>query len=132
MHPFTSLLIYLCLGLQLVAALDLLSYPTKPRVFVLSDIANEPDDAESLVRYLVHSNQFQNEGLVATTSVWLRDEIHPEDMTKIIDAYGKVVDNLNRHAPKDSPFPSAEHFHGILKNGTTVGLGFPCQLNSVE
>lgn len=120
MSPFTSFLACLCLGLQFVSALDFLSYPSKPRVFILSDIANEPDDAESLVRYLVHSNQFKTEGLVATTSVWLRNEIHPEDMTKIIGAYGEVVDNLNRHAPEDSPFPPAEHFHGILRNGATV------------
>ncbi|KAI9041311.1 DUF1593-domain-containing protein [Aspergillus affinis] len=133
MSPLTSLLVYLCIGLQFVAALnrDFLSFPTKPRVFVLSDIANEPDDAESLVRYLVHSNQFKTEGIVATTSVWLRNETHAEDMIEIVNAYGKVVDNLNHHAPKGSPFPSAEYFHGIVKNGSSeygmaaVGDGIP-------
>ena len=41
----------------------------KIRVFVLTDIENEPDDAQSLVRFLVYSNQWDVEGLVATTSV---------------------------------------------------------------
>ena len=45
----------------------------KPRVIVLTDITNEPDDEESLVRYLVYANEFDTEGLIATTSVWLRD-----------------------------------------------------------
>jgi predicted outer membrane protein len=41
---------------------------SRPRVFVLTDIENEPDDATSLVRLLVYANQFEIEGLAATTS----------------------------------------------------------------
>ena len=37
----------------------------KPRVFVLTDIENEPDDAMSMVRFLVYANQWDVEGLVA-------------------------------------------------------------------
>src|SRR6188474_2620045 len=47
-------------------------YVARPRVIVLSDIANEPDDQMSFVRLLVSSNQFDIEGLVATTSRHLR------------------------------------------------------------
>jgi hypothetical protein len=49
------------------------SHP-KPRVFVLTDIENEPDDAQSMVRLLTYSNQFDIEGLVATTSVHMRNK----------------------------------------------------------
>jgi hypothetical protein len=45
----------------------------KTRVIVLTDIENEPDDAQSLVRFLTYSNMFDVEGIIATTSVWLRD-----------------------------------------------------------
>lgn len=38
----------------------------KPRVFVLTDIENEPDDAISLVRFLTYANHWDVEGLVAT------------------------------------------------------------------
>jgi hypothetical protein len=48
--------------------------PDKPRVFVLTDIENEPDDAQSMVRFLTYANQFDVEGLVATTSVHQRDK----------------------------------------------------------
>ena len=41
----------------------------KPRVLVLTDIENEPDDAMSMVRFLTYTNQWDVEGLVATTSV---------------------------------------------------------------
>jgi hypothetical protein len=40
----------------------------KPRVLVMTDIANKPDDQMSMVRLLVYSNQLDIEGLVATTS----------------------------------------------------------------
>lgn len=38
---------------------------TKPRVFVLTDISNEPDDEKSLVRFLVYTNEFDLERIVA-------------------------------------------------------------------
>ncbi|KAF7597189.1 hypothetical protein BBP40_009529 [Aspergillus hancockii] len=102
---------------------SLLSYPNKPRVFILSDISNEPDDQESLTRYLLYSNQFHTEGLVATTSTWLRDAVHPEDMLKVIDAYGNVTENLNRHAPPDAQYPSSDYFRSILRRGAeTYGM----------
>ena len=44
----------------------------KPRVFVLTDIGNEPDDQMSLTRFLLYCNDFETEGLVAVTSTWQR------------------------------------------------------------
>ena len=43
----------------------------KPRVIVMTDIANEPDDQMSLVRYLVYANQFDTEGPVSYTHLTL-------------------------------------------------------------
>src|SRR5690349_1924640 len=45
-------------------------YVAKPRVGVRTDIANEPDDQMSMVRFLLYSNQLDVEGLIATTSTW--------------------------------------------------------------
>ena len=39
----------------------------KPRMIVISDIGNEPDDQMSLVRLLLYSNELDIEGLIATT-----------------------------------------------------------------
>lgn len=41
----------------------------KLRVLVLTDIEADPDDAQSLVRFLTYSNQWDVEGLIATTSI---------------------------------------------------------------
>jgi len=73
------------------------------RVLVLTDIGNEPDDSQSLVRFLLYSNEFEVEGLIATTSTWLRDRIHPELITERLEAYARVRENLLKHAPGYPP-----------------------------
>ena len=40
----------------------------KQRLVVLTDILNEPDDEQSLVRLLMYATDVDIEGLVATTS----------------------------------------------------------------
>ncbi|KAH6695670.1 hypothetical protein F5X68DRAFT_164002 [Plectosphaerella plurivora] len=99
---------------------SLIPFPTKPRVFILTDITNEPDDAESFCRYLTYSNQFETEGIVAVTSTWLRSRVAPEALHEIVDAYAKVVDNLQAHANPDSPYPSPDHVKSLIKPGPPV------------
>jgi hypothetical protein len=96
------------------------TFEEKPRVFILSDISNEPDDAQSLVRYLLYANQFDTEGLVPVTSTWLKNEVHPEDMEAIVDAYGNVVENLNAHVHPYYQYPSAQHLKSLIKKGPEV------------
>lgn len=92
----------------------------KLRVFVCSDIANEPDDAQSLVRFLLYGNEFDIKGLVACTSTWMRSSVHPEEMESIIRAYGSVVSNLNNHVHPDNQYPPAEYLLTILRTGPKV------------
>ncbi|PTY07916.1 hypothetical protein DB347_06730 [Opitutaceae bacterium EW11] len=86
----------------------------KPRVFVLTDIENEPDDAMSLVRFLTYSNQWDVEGLVATTSVHQPNRVAPERIRRIVGAYGKVRDNLEKHEPG---FSTAEYLLSRVAQG---------------
>lgn len=86
----------------------------KPRVIVLTDITNEPDDEQSMVRFLVYSNEYDVEGLIATTSVWLRDKVRPENIRERIEAYGKVCKNLLKHA---QGYPTTEYLLSITKAG---------------
>jgi len=89
----------------------------KPRVIVLSDIGNEPDDSESLVRLLLYANDLDLEGLVATTSTWQRDKVQPQLMHARIAAYGQVLPNLRRHA---DGYPDAEKLDALVRAGGTV------------
>ena len=64
-------------------------YVPKSRVIVLTDIANEPDDQMSMVRFLVYANSYDVEGLVATTSTWMRARVRPDVIHQVIDAYAR-------------------------------------------
>jgi len=86
----------------------------KTRILILSDIGNEPDDSQSLVRFLVYSNEFNVEGLVATTSTWLRDKVNPDMMLKRIDAYELALPNLRQHA---EGYPSADALRSVVRAG---------------
>ena len=89
-------------------------YVDKQRVVVMSDIANEPDDQMSLVRFLVYSNEFDVEGLIATTSTWMRKQVRPDVMRTVIDAYEQVRPSLLKHRPD---FPSADALRSIVVSG---------------
>ena len=92
----------------------------KVRTFVISDISNEPDDAESLVRFLLYGNEFDIQGLVACTSTWMRKNVHPEDMHKIVDAYANVTQNLNAHVHPDNQYPTADYLRSLIKSGPAL------------
>ncbi|PVH70629.1 DUF1593-domain-containing protein [Cadophora sp. DSE1049] len=89
----------------------------KPRVFVISDISNEPDDAESLVRYLLYGNELDTRGLVACTSTHMRKQTCAKDMVTIISAYSHVVDNLNAHVHPENRYPDAQYLLDMVKSG---------------
>jgi hypothetical protein len=84
------------------------------RVFVLTDISNEPDDEQSMVRFLVYANEYDVEGLVATTSTWLRNTTRVDLIHRQIDAYAQVRPNLSQHAPG---FPSADSLRAVTAVG---------------
>ncbi|MDR7131555.1 hypothetical protein J2X69_003919 [Algoriphagus sp. 4150] len=86
----------------------------KERIIVLTDIENEPDDAMSLVRFLTYSNQWDVEGLVATTSIHQQNKIASWRIMEILTAYGKVRDNLEIH---EQGYPTAEQLRAVVKEG---------------
>jgi len=89
-------------------------YTPKVRVLVLTDIANEPDDQMSMVRFLVYSNQFDVEGLVATTSTWMRNKVRPDVIRTLIDAYAQVQPNLSKH---ENGFPTPAMLRDLVRAG---------------
>ncbi len=93
---------------------------TQHRAIVLSDIEADPDDIQSLIRLLLYSNQIDLQGLVAITSVHQKNRVAPESMRKVINEYGKVRNNLNKHEPN---YPSEKYLLSIVKQGLpTYGM----------
>jgi len=88
-------------------------FPDKQRVIVLTDIENEPDDAQSLVRFLLYSNEMDVEGLLATTSVWMRDTTRADKILGHIEAYGQVRNNLLVHT---AGYPEADELVSVVRS----------------
>ncbi len=43
------------------------------RLVILTDMENEPDDSQTMVKLLMYSNEIDIEGLIAVSSRWLPD-----------------------------------------------------------
>jgi hypothetical protein len=93
------------------------SFTGKPRVIVISDIGNEPDDQMSFARLLMYSNEFDIEAMIATTSTWQREKTHPETMRELIDAFGEVRPILRQHA---KGWPEAAELSGKVYIGQSA------------
>jgi hypothetical protein len=110
---FTFIIISLLLSFQSLYAQG----GQKNRAIILTDVENEPDDSESLVRLMLYSNVIDIKGIIATTSTHMRNVVHPETIKKIISAYGKVRANLLKH---EAGFPDTNSLLGIVKQGLPV------------
>jgi hypothetical protein len=92
----------------------------KARLVVLTDIEADPDDTQSLVRLLLYSNELDIEGIVATTSIHMREEIHPDSVVAVIDGYAEIRTNLLKHA---SGYPTADALRALVVKGQpTYGM----------
>lgn len=83
----------------------------------------------SLTRFLLYSNEFSVQGICATTSVWLPNETHIEQIQEHIASYAEIVDNLNVHVAHDARYPSAQELMSKTYTGypaygvDAVGVG---------
>ena len=84
---------------------------------IISDIGNEPDDQMSFVRFLLYSNEFDIEAMIATTSTWQKAKTHAETMHELIAAYGEVRANLLLHA---KGWPEASDLDARVFTGQTA------------
>ena len=84
----------------------------KKRLLVLTDIGGDPDDQQSMVRLLLYANEFDLEGLIATS---VRSKVNPDQIYERIEAYRTVRPNLVKHA---DGYPTADFLQSLVKTGT--------------
>ncbi|MBN1482878.1 DUF1593 domain-containing protein [candidate division KSB1 bacterium] len=101
-----SILILLVLGSQTFAQ----GIQLKPRIINMTDLGADPDDEQSMVRFLVQSNEYDVEGLIVTTGCWYKNQNNINMLNTILNAYGQVVSNLQVHDPD---FPSLEYLQSV-------------------
>ncbi len=124
-----SLIIRTVIGLfLLVSFARSMVLAQKEVLIVTTDIGQDPDDKQSLVRLLHYANEFKLAGLIANAdanyaheSAVLRDSI----IHQLINEYAKIEDNLRIHA---TGYPSSEYLHSLVKKGGAGnGLEIPLE-----
>ena len=102
---------------------------SKTRIVVTTDIGGDPDDQQSMVRFLLYSCDFEVEGLCTGFGWGHSKDTRPDLIRKAVDAYGKVVANLRKHR---NDYPSRERLMSLIKDGHNgdphkVGAGMDSQ-----
>lgn len=97
--------------------------PQKTRLLILTDITSleagvrEPDDAQSLIRLMLHSCDFALEGLVASSNLGHGQVCRPDLIHQVLDAYAQDRPALLRHRPD---YPPVEHLRALVREGQPV------------
>ena len=86
----------------------------KPRIVVMTDIGGDPDDRQSMVRFLLYTCDFEVEGLCTGFGHGHYKNTRPDLIHEAVDAYGKVLPNLRKHR---EDYPSHEQLKSLIKDG---------------
>lgn len=97
---------------------------SRPKVIIMTDIGQDPDDQQSLIRALLYANSIDIRGLIATYIP--RDRpVQPGLITATLDAYGQDLPFLSQHMPG---YPSADALKAVVRAGlddnSKVGDGY--------
>ena len=117
-HPIVLVLLLTLMGLltsESAAATNI----KRLRVIVSSDFPpfpvtnSDPDDVQSMVRFLLYANEFDVEGLIASAGTHGM-VAEKKNILAVLDEYDKVVENLRKH---DSMYPSADALRAVTFEG---------------
>ena len=108
------------------------------RVIVTSDFPifpvtnSDPDDVQSIVRFLLYSNEFDVEGLVVSAGTF--DMVaEKKNMLAALDEYDKVDENLRKH---DTKYPTADALRAVTYEGkgnnNGINIKWGCGKQPVE
>jgi len=89
----------------------------QPRLIVTTDIGQDPDDEQSMVRLLFYANEFDIVGLIANADANYEKEpplLKDHIIHEMIDAYRSIETSLKLH---DRRYPDASYLHSVVKKG---------------
>jgi hypothetical protein len=91
-------------------------FPPVPGLAVSSTPLNyrsDPDDIQSMVRFLLYVNDLDVEGLIASSAT-LNGLARKKSILEVLDLYDKVDENLRLHDPR---YPTADKLRSITWEG---------------
>ena len=112
----------------------------RPRVMILSDFPpldvipggagrgaadqrSDPDDLQSMVRFLLYSNEFDVEGLVATAGTFA-NLARKQPVLDLLERYDQVDENLRKRDPR---YPTADRLRSVTWQGRDGTWGQPAE-----
>lgn len=116
--------VFLCISEVLHAQLRVVISSDFPPLDVVmsggaADHTSDPDDLQSMVRFLLYTNEFDVEGLVVSSATFA-NVANKQNLLDMINLYDKVDENLSKH---DSRFPSAAYLRSVTFQGRSGTWG---------
>ena len=72
-----------------------------------------------MVRFLLYTNEFDVEGLVASSATFA-NFANKQNVLDILDLYDEVDENLRKHSPS---YPTADHLRSMVWQGSSGTWG---------
>jgi hypothetical protein len=82
---------------------------------------SDPDDVQSMVRFLLYTNEFDVEGLVASAGTFA-NIAKKQNILDILNLYDDVDDNLRKRDPR---YPTADRLRAVTWEGRSGAWGAP-------
>jgi hypothetical protein len=82
---------------------------------------SDPDDVQSMVRFLLYADEFDVEGLIASAATFA-NVANRTNILNILDLYAQVYPNLIKHDPR---YPTAEKLRSVTWQGRDGAWGTP-------
>lgn len=84
-----------------------------------ADQTSDPDDIQSMVRFLLYTNEFDVEGLVVSSATFA-NIAKKQNLLDLINLYDNVDENLRKH---DSRYPTADELRAVTFQGRSGTYG---------
>jgi hypothetical protein len=86
---------------------------------VPNDQKSDPDDMQSMVRFLLYANEFDIEALIASSGTFA-NQARKQNILNVIDRYEMVYANLKKHDPL---YPAPEKLRSVTFQGRSGTWG---------
>jgi hypothetical protein len=89
---------------------------------------SDPDDLQSIVRFLLYANEFDIEGMIVSSGTFA-NIAKKKNLLDVLDLYAKVENNLTKHDPR---YPAVDKLRAVTFQGRSGTWGKSVENNIGE
>jgi hypothetical protein len=86
-------------------------------------LRSDPDDVQSMIRFLLYANELDVEGLIASAGT-LANIADKRGIIDLLNLYHRIYENLYRH---DTTYPDADRLRSLTWTGRSGSYGRPAE-----